>query len=206
MQHISGISKMFKHFNDNSLNILVTIDLDQEITNEYVYNYIHIILQEYPFLKKKMIKHENEYILEDIESFNIDDHLTITETPFDPSSIINNEIDVFHFYWYIDKINHKNKYSIIIDHSYCDGYKLIEMLTKPLEKIELPKFNRNINLIKKIYHCIVGTIVLMIMNMKIIIRMIKDVFIKKEIKNNNTETDIILCKSFNLSSIKIFTK
>jgi hypothetical protein len=207
MDFVSGVSKIFKHDKDQSLYIIACMDIDQEITHEYIYHYVDVILQEYPVLKKRMIHHKNDYFFKEIESFNVDDHLTISEEPFDISTLINKSIDIFHFHWYIDKVNHKNKYAIIIEHSYCDGYKLIEILTKPLEKIKPPEFNRNINIFKKIYHYVVGTIILLIMNIRIVLKIIKNIFNPNNISNNlNKDTEIIFCKSLNFSEIKTFTK
>jgi WS/DGAT C-terminal domain len=205
MDYVSGISKIIKH-NQDHLFILGYVEFDQEITPTFISEYNHNVLQEYPMLKKRMIQHKNDYIFEEIESFHIDDHNTLSETPLDIYTIMNTEFFIYHIYWYIDTTIHKSKGIIMIDHAYCDGYKLIEMLTKPIKKPELPKFNRNIHLFKKIYHCIVGTIVLLIMNIKIVCKMIKQLFSYQEHKNKHTETDYIFCKSLSFSKIKTFTK
>lgn len=205
MDYVSGISKIIKHDKEH-LFILGYVDFDKEITRTFISEYNERLLQEYPILKKQMIKHENEYVFKEIETFSMDDHLTISEEPLDMLEITNKEFDIFHIYWYIDTVNHKSKAIVIIDHSYCDGYKLIEMLCKPLKNTELPKFNRKINVFKQIYHSIVGTIVLVIMNVKILWKIITNLFSYKECKNKNTETDFIFCKSLNFSKIKTFTK
>lgn len=204
MEVVSGVSKIFKNNNEYPLFILSCLEFNHIVTKEFITNYNDTLIKEYPILKKRMIKYDNEYVFENIESFDINNHVTITDELLDIKQLMNNPINIFHIYWYID--NDISKFVFVIDHAYCDGYKLIEMLTTPLQKIELPNFKRNINIFNKLYHIVVGTIILLIMNIKILCKIIKNIFIKKFNHNKNTDTDFIQCKCLNLSTIKNFTK
>lgn len=211
MNDIDGISKILKHDKSQSLMIVSYIELNEIISNDFIKNYTNEIIDYYPILKKKMILHENEYIFEKEDTFQLNDHIEIIENVTDDSifiDLINKEINIFHLLFYIDHENNKSRIIFCVDHSYCDGYKIIDILTHPIKdkQFELPKFNRKVNLFNKIYYILVGTIILLIMNIKIFIKLMINLFSYHQNNNKNYETDYIICDKLSLSKIKSTSK
>jgi hypothetical protein len=212
-------SKILAKDDYQAYSILTYLDIDAELSQEFVLNYINEIIKNNPILKQNIIKKNNEYVLCDIASFNINKCVTIkyiknSDFNIYIKSILNNHFTEYNFYMLvcINKEENKSRIFFKIHHAYVDGYKLINMLSSPLytkkEDNKLPLFKRKTNLLSSIYYWIIGTITLLIKNLIIILKLL---FLPNNNNNNrnrnrNTSTDYIICKSFSLSKIKKFVE
>jgi hypothetical protein len=203
-------TKIFKYNTDSPFCILTYLDFNKELTTEFIYEHMNKIVENNPILKKRMDEYNNSYILNDIENYDVKNYITIKKVNKNKfnnylkivlkQELINN---IFLLVCCIDKVNKISRIYLKINHAYMDGYKLIDILIKPFYKKEtIPKFNRETSLFKKWYHYVIGTYVLLLMNIKIILRMIFNNNNSKILTKNSTETDYILCNSFSLKKIK----
>jgi len=212
------VSKILAKDDNETYSILTYIDIDAELSQEFILNYINEIIKNNPILKQNIIEKNKEYVLCDIASFNINKCLTIKyskKSDFNIyiNSILNKHFTEYKFYMLvcINKEMKKSRIFFKIHHAYVDGYKLINMLTAPSyvkkEDNKLPLFKRNTNLLSSIYYWIIGTIALIITNLMVVSTLL---FLpnnnKNKNKNKNISTDYIICKSFSLSKIKKFVE
>ena len=216
------ISKLLKE-DENEASILTFCDFEQELSEEYLLNYINEIIKNNPILKQTIIKKNNQFFLCDIESFNINKCFSIKyseKTNFNTyiKSMLNKKLSEYNFYMFVC-INRELKKSRIffkIHHSYADGYKLMNMLTEPLyikkEDNKPPAFKREKNMLNSIYYYTIGTVILFITTILILLKNLftfnktnKTNKINKTNKTNvNILTDYIICKSLSLDEIKQF--
>lgn len=208
-------TKIFKNETDEPFCILTYLDFEKELTREFIYDYVGNMVDNNPILKKRMDEHDNySYILNDIENFHIKDYITIKKVDKSKFNkyikiILNQNLTngIFFLVCCVDKVNKTSRIYLKINHAYADGYKLIDILTKPFYKKEtFPDFKRQTSLLKSLYHYIFGTYALLLINIKIILKLLK---VKTETKYEtkcSTEMDYILCKSFSLNRIKEMTK
>ena len=214
------VSKILVKDDNDVYSILTYLDIDEELSQEFVLNYINEIIKNNPILKQNFIQKNNDYILCDIVSFNINKCVTIKyskKSNFNIyiNSILNKHFTEYKFYMFvcIDKEQKKSRLYFKIHHAYVDGYKLINMLTEPLytkkEDNKLPLFKRKTNLLSSIYYWIIGTITLIIKNLIVV----STLFLPNNNNNNNDNndninrsTDYIICKSFSLIKIKKFVE
>lgn len=212
------VSKILAKDDNNAYSILTYIDIDEEFNEEIILNYLHEIIKNNPILKQNFIEKNGQYVLYDIEPFDIHKCLTIEYTKKSNfniymKSLLNRDFTEYKFYMFfcIDKEQKKSRLYFKIHHTYVDGYKLINMLTQPMfkkqEDNKLPIFKRKTDFFTSIYYWIIGTITLIIVNIMIFFKFI---FFPKNENNNtnnkNTITDFIICKSFSFSEIKKFVE
>ena len=207
------VSKIFKKDEESSYSILTYIDIDAELSRQYIYCYINEIIKNNPMLKQNIIEKNNQFVLCDIESFNINKCVAIKyckKPNFNIyiKSLLNKQFSEYKFYMFvcINKELKKSRLFFKIHHAYVDGYKLINMLTTPLykkkEDNKLPAFKRNTSTFMTIYYYIIGTIMLMITNIMILCKIVRA---PQNIEDkNNTSTDFIICKPLPLNEIKQF--
>jgi hypothetical protein len=204
------ITKIFSNDADNVFSILTYLDIKKELSTEFIFNYANNIVNDNPILKKCIVKQNNNFVFKNIDNFNINNHVIIKyikKDSFNKSihNILNTsfEHNSFLIVYCIDKSIQESRIYFKINHSYTDGYGLINMLTKSFFKIDhIPDFKRKTNLFKSIYHYIIGTIVLLIMNIKFFLKLL---FNNKNNKNNDVNdntTDFIICKPLILDKIK----
>lgn len=217
------VSKILAKDDNGAYSILTYIDIDEEFNEEIILNYLNEIIKNNPILKQHFIEKNGQYVLYDIEQFDINKCLTIEyckKSNFNiyMKSLLNRDFTEYKFYMFvcIDKEQKKSRLYFKIHHAYVDGYKLIDMLTKPMFKKQedntLPEFKRKTDFLSSIYYWIIGTITLIIANIIIFFKFI--FFPKNENKttdnktndNKNTSTDFIICKSFSFSEIKKFVE
>lgn len=201
------IPHVFKNDKTQQINILGYIDLNY-LDDDFIVNYNQYIIDNNPILKKNMKFKNKKYIYEDNLYFDKNNHIDIIDMNVDEFNtkifeLLNKSIDVFFITWFRDKKNNKSRIIFIMDHSYVDGYDMVHILSSPFNYINKPMFKRETHILKTIYHYVVGTIIIIIMYLKILYKII---FSSCNNNNQNTETDYIKCKSFKLSDIKKFTK
>ena len=207
------VSKIFTKDKDESYSVLTYIDIDAELSKQYIFCYTNEVIKNNPMLKQNIVEQNNQFVLCDIESFNINKCVAIKyckKTNFNIyiKSLLNKKFSEYKFYIFvcINKEFKKSRLFFKIHHAYVDSYKLMNMLTTPLykkkEDNKLPIFKRNTSFLLSIYYYIIGTIILTITNIMILCKI---VCAPQNIeKQNNTPTDFIICKSFPLHKIKQF--
>ena len=206
----NSITKVLSNDINNSFSILTYLDFDKKLSHEFILNYANNIVNNNPILKTVIVKQNNNFFFKNIDNFNINNHIIIKyieKESFNESIhyILNTsfEQNSFLIVCYIDKSINVSRFYFKINHAYTDGYGLINMLTKPFIKIDhIPDFKRKTTISNTIYHYIIGTILLLVMNIKIFLKIVFDN------KNNkvfdDTTTDFIICKPFMLDKIKKF--
>ncbi len=201
MYSVDTISKILDV--NNGFNILTYFDFNDILTKEFLNDYVNTIIKNNTYLISNVFEEKLES-----ELFNMDEYLTIYYENKDNFNsyiykIINEDlIHSFKMIAYIDNDNINSRIYFIIKHSYTDGYKLINMLLCHITQPKLPNFKRTTDKFKQIYHYIVGTIMILILNIKFIMNL--DLNFVSD--NENKDTDYIICKSLNLQKIKKICK
>lgn len=202
------ITKILSNDENDSFSILTYIDFEEELSSEYIINYVNTIINDNPILKQNIIKENDVFTFQDIENFNVDDIMNIKyieKEKFDNfiNDMLNTKFihNTFFVVCCIDKEKKVSRIYFKINHSHADGYKLINILTKPfLKKNYIPEFKRKTSIFKSIYHWIIGTIVLLVMNIKIFFKLLFNN--KNDNIQNDNETDHIICNPLMLDKIK----
>jgi hypothetical protein len=159
-------------------------------------------------LKQYIIEKNFTTFLEDDIEFKLENHYQIIYDTFDHfdtyiDTILNSHFETkskWLFHYLADTASKKYRFYFKIDHSYADGYKIIEMLMSPLKSTHTStQFKRNATSIwDTLYYIIIGTIVLLVRLCNIFIKCMfftpSPPIIKK--------TDHIRCTAFKLSDIK----
>jgi hypothetical protein len=210
------VTKILSNDANDSFSILTYLDIEKELCPAFVLNYVNTIVGDNPILKHDMVKKGNHFYLKQNPHFNVNDHVVIkhieTETdPFDDPDAINSILNkplvpnTFLLVCCINKVKQVSRVYFKINHAYTDGYGLINMLTKPiLKRDNIPEFKRKTSLVETVYHCIIGTLVLFAMNVKLFLKM----FVAQGQQPRNQQpsdtdtTDFIVCKPFMLDKIK----
>jgi hypothetical protein len=201
------ITKILSNDKNNSFSILTYLDFEKELTHEFILNYANTIVNDNPILKKNIVKQNNIFFLKKNDNFDINNHMIIKYLKKDTFNDLIHDIlntsfedNSFLIVCCIDKSTKASRIYFKINHAYTDGYGLINMLTKSIFKMDhIPDFKRKTTTVKTIYHYIIGTFVLLVMNIKIILKII---FNNNNNNNNNNNTDFIICKPFMLDEIK----
>jgi hypothetical protein len=212
------ISKLFYKNADNSFFILIYVDVDKCLSEEFIINYINEIISKNDILKKTIVEKNNNIFLDDVNSFNVNDYITTKYTKFNNfnsyiDNLLNTNFDKelkWESLWCIDKERQLTRFYFKIHHSYVDGYKLINILMSPFNTNDTDitkKFQRNTNIFNKIYYFFIGTILLIITNLIIIIKSLFNLYeyFNHNTDNENMKNDVIICKALNFNEIKIFT-
>lgn len=224
MDNISDniISKVLINNNDSSFSILTFIDFDIILSRKFILFYLNSILNNNPLLKKKFDIINNKVILKDIHNFSLNNCLEIIQSRYKQFNdsifyILNKPFTDYNFFMLVSIDYHIKKTRIFfkIHHAYCDGYKLIHMLTSPLlikKNInQYPSFKRKTNsFFHSIFYFFIGTIILIFTHLFFIF---KSLFFTN---NNNffqniqsqplLQTDFIICKKISLENIKLHIK
>ena len=214
------VSKIIHKDSDNSYSILTYIDIDEIITEEYIINYINEIISNNQILTQTIIENGDTLFLNKIIIPNINEYYKIDYTKtenFDDyiNDLLNKDFNSelkWECLWCIDKDNKKTRFYFKIHHAYVDGYQLIKILTSPFQNDDITKqFKRTTDTYSTIYYYLVGTVILIIINIKFFINILLNNlylwFSKVEATSKNKEyTDYLLCKKMDLSEIKKFTK
>ena len=203
-----------KIFDEKKCNTILTIlDLNELYDEAKFIEYLQNILTYSPNLKKYIEKQNDEFYWVNNSEFNIKNHYIIKNEKlinFDTSTEdILNQPFLHKNKWYFTILNdierNKSRIYIKIDHSYCDGYKLIDILTKPCFKnsYTLPVFKRtNQTIFNIVYYYIIGTILLIILY----INTLYSLCTKTNSTNySNNKMNIISCGKIKIKKIKKIT-
>lgn len=207
-----NISKILFKDTKNGYYILTYIDYNAPFTETSLEANIEQIINEFPLMKQHIVDYDSYIYTKDVNGFNIKDHYKIiydTYTNFDNhiDGLLNSPFETkskWLFYYLEDTENKKYRFYFKIDHTYADGYKVIEMLMTPLKKVD-PTSKLTpppINLFNQIYYILIGTIVLIMNDIHFFIGL----SYSSEPQAIKKETKYLRCKAFKLSEIRAFTR
>jgi hypothetical protein len=206
------ITKFFNEDSEAMSTIVTLLDLDEIFDNDKFTEYLSGILNAYPILTQYIDCINNEYYWVDNVHFNINNQYLIKEEKtkrFDTyTEVLLNTPFLNKNKWFFTILNDtgQNKCRIVvkINHSYCDGYKLIDMLTLPFySSYKKPIFNRHSgNIYNTLYYYIIGTISLLIMYISTTYTLYSPSSINYSTQPNHN----IICGTINLKRIKKITK
>jgi hypothetical protein len=205
-----NISKIMSKDSQNGYSVLTYIDINIEFTEVAIEDFLNAIIQKFPIMRQHIVEKDSDsdVFLEYDTEFNIKNHYKIiydTVEKFDvyTDTILNLPFGTkskWLFHCIADKDSKKYRIYFKIDHSYADGYKIIEMLMSPLNITDTSKIfkHRTTNMMDTLYYMIFGTLVLFINFFKILVESLlllpnKPVYGK---------TEHLRCKPFKLSEIK----
>ena len=207
-----SISKIFSRDSQHGYAILTYCDISLEFTNQTLHDHLQIMIHKIPILKQYIIEKNSTIFLEDDIEFKLENHYQIIYDTFDHfdayiDTILNSDFKTkskWLFHYLVDKESKKYRVYFKIDHSYADGYKIIEMLMSPLKSTHTPtQFKRNmISIWDTLYYIIIGTIVLLFHLCKRLLESLSST----PTSINFQKTDYIRCRSFKLSDIKHVTQ
>jgi hypothetical protein len=207
-----SISKILSRDSQHGYAILTYCDISLEFTNQTLHDHLQIMIHKFPVLKQYIIEKNSDLFLEDDTEFKIENHYQMIYDTFDHfdsyiDTILNSDFKTkskWSFHYLADKESNKYRVYFKIDHSYADGYKIIEMLMSPLKSTYTPiQFKRSTTSIwDTIYYIIIGTIVLLFSLCK---RLLES-FFSISTPINVQKTDYIRCKPLSLSDIKHVTQ
>ena len=214
------VSKIIHNDNNNSYSILTYLDIDDSLTEEYIINYINEIIKNNPILTQAIIENCNALFLNKVIIPNISEYYKIEYTKtenFDDyiSDMLNKDFNAelkWMCLWCIDKDNKNTRFYFKIHHAYVDGYQLIKILTSPFQNNDITKqFKRTTDTYGTIYYYLIGTVVLILINIKFCINiLLNNLYLwfnkTEEPSKNKEDTDYILCKNIDFNEIKTFTK
>ena len=205
-------TKFFNADSDDMSTILTILDMDEIFDNDKFTEYVSSIVNSYPVLKQSIECINNEYYWVDNVHFNMNKQYSIKEeniNNFDTyTEVLLNTPFLTKNKWFFtvinDKLQKKSRIYVKINHSYCDGYNLIDMLTLPFySSYKKPIFNRHSgNIYNTLYYYIIGTISLLIMYISTIYTLYSPSSINYSIQPNHN----IICGTINLKRIKKITK
>ena len=205
-------SKIYHNDIGEAFSILVYIDIDEMFSEEYILNYINKVIEKNDILKQTIIQDNGVLLLNTINEFDIDKYYRINYNTCDNfnqyiDKLLNEKFNTelkWKFVWCIDKDSKKTRLYFKIHHAYTDGYNLIKILTSPFNNTNIiNKLKRKTNFLDTIYYYFIGTITLLILNIKIIYNLLANPCYKKINKKNS---DYIICKKLNFNKIKEYTK
>jgi hypothetical protein len=205
-----GISKILSRDTKNGYDILTYVDTKSEFTDELLREYLNKIVNKHTILKQHIVDKDSSIFLEDIEDFNLSNHYKIINDAYEnfdsyADTMLNSEFTTkskWLLYYLIDKEKRKYRYYFKIDHSYADGYKVIELLMTPLKETDTSNIFKHktstLGILDTLYYLIIGTITVFLNFLGILIEAI---YVKSTIISS-AKTDHIKCKPLKLSEIK----
>jgi hypothetical protein len=210
------VSKILHNDTDNSYYILTYTDFDELFGTEYIINYINKLTSNNSILTRLIVEIDNSFFLDNVKLFNMDDYYKIVHTNvenFDDyvNSMLNDEITTtlkWRMLWCLDKESNKTRFYMKIHHAYVDGYQLIKLLMTPFNTDDrdiIPQFKRKTDLFETIYYYIIGTIVLICLNVRFLLNICSNLTTNVD-KKTLSDTDFIICKELNFQEMKTFTR
>ena len=208
------VSKILHNDSDNSYYIVTYTDFDELFESEFIINYVNEIVSKNSTLTRLIVEIDNSFFLDNIKLFNINDYYKIVHTKFENfdsyiTTMLNNEITTqlkWQILWCVDEESKKSRFYMKIHHAYVDGYQLIHILMSPFDKNvrePIPKFKRKTDLFETIYYYIIGTIILICLNVRFFFNIC---FNPTSAATKAITNDFIICKEFNFKEMKSFTR
>lgn len=206
-------SKIYHNDSSEAFSIITYVDFDSAVDFELVKSHMNEIVEKNPILKQS-IKEENGCLLfNTCNNFKIEEHSCIKyikSNKFNDyiSKLLNEKFNIkvkWKFLLCIDKESKKSRFYFKIHHAYTDGYKLINILLSKFNHIDnSKKLKRKTNFLDTIYYYFIGTIILIILNIKILIKYLCNK--NHSSATNNSSNDYVILKKIKLQEVKDYTK
>jgi hypothetical protein len=208
-------SKIFHNDSSEAFSIIVYIDFDSALDPELVKSDMNEIVEKNHILKQSITEENGCLLFNTCNNFKIEEHYTIkyikSKKFNDYICKLSNEKFNMKVKWKfllcIDKKSKKSRFYFKIHHAYADGYKLMNILFSKFNDIDNSnKLKRKTNFLDTIYYYFIGTIILIILNIKILV----NYFYKKKHSNDTNDTnsssnDYVILKKIKFQEVKDYT-
>jgi hypothetical protein len=215
MKLTNYISKIMHKEDKDFFSTLIFIDINDILSEKQINIYLDEIISKNDILQKTIIEKDNKFYLESVTSFDKNHYYSIN---YCKKELFDNFIDKllnekfttqlkWKFLFCIDKESSKTRGFFKINHEYMDGCKMIEILT-PFQNYDITKtFKRKTTFFNSLYYYFIGTIILIIMNIKVFIKVLFSSINQNHNHDNydDKKTDFIIFKKLNLNNIKKYT-
>lgn len=194
---MTGLDKIFILDNDPPCYIISYVDVDIEIDEEQMRKCILDSYDKTHFLQNILYIENYQVVSRKYNQFNVDEHYEMKYLGSDNfrsyiKKLANNNTNNcgktlldWYFVCCVDKSAKKTRIYMKINHSNCDGTRLMNMLRnssllkmhKPkinediCKEFKQPPYNKNIGLCDKIYYHLVGFVLLCILNIKVVLKL-----------------------------------
>ena len=210
-------SKIYHKDLSEAFSIITYIDIDAILEPNLIKDYINKVVEQNLILKQSIKEEKTCLVFNTCNNFKIEEHYCIkyikSKKFNDYIYKLSNEkfnMEVkWKFIWCIDKESKKTRFYFKIHHAYADGYKIINILTSPFKEDGVDnskKLKRKTNFLDTIYYYFIGTIILTILNIKIIVSFIYNRKYNKSTNNNDNSNDYVILKKIKLQEVKDYTK
>ena len=228
MQWYDYVTSIFYNNIDAPLyNIYVMLDFADAITCEAFHKLFASFVQQNPELSTYLAmvdgklqwvpSPKNETLCENVSSYCTYVQCSTNMFEEKTSEVVNNPLTTFckwHFTLLNDNDANTSRLIWSLSHAYCDGYKCIDMLLKGFttKKDYVPPTAKTkiTNLFENAYYLVIGTIVLLVIHLKIfmnaIYRGILNVFTCNPPAPKHTKSVLIHCDPFCLNDVKALSK
>jgi hypothetical protein len=228
MQWYDYVTSVFYNNVDDTLyNIYVMLNFTDAITCESFHKLFISFVQHNPELSTYLAmvdgilqwtpSPKNETPCENISSYCT--YVQCSTNMFEEKTceVINNPLTTF-CKWHFTLLNdeHASSSRLIwsVSHAYCDGYKCIDMLLKGFttKKDYVPPTAKTkiTNYFENAYYLVIGTILLLVIHLKLLLRAIHkgviNVFTRNPPAPKHTKSVLINCDPFCLNDVKVLSK
>lgn len=182
--------------------ILTFVDFHEPLSKEMLHAYLTKLVMQNPILTKVI---QQDTWVPCKEPFHLQQHYTVLHLSTDKREVFTNHLlnvpITQECRWNATLVQDIEKQTsrlyFKIEHSYCDGYKLIEMLTRVVSpSYQNPTFKRKwYRVVTALYHWILGTLYLCVMNL---VWMIRHLLLKHFLSSPLPNLDYTKSKACNL--------
>jgi len=228
MQWYDYVTSLFyNNTHDPLYNIYVMLDFVDAVTCEAFHKLCISFVQNNPELSTYLTmvdgrlqwtpSPKNETPCENISSYCTYVQCSTNLFEEKTNEVITNPITTFckwHFTLLNDEQAKKSRLIWSVSHSYCDGYKCIDMLLKGFttKKDYVPPTAKTkiTNIFENAYYLVIGTIVLLVIHLKALLSAIYkgviNVFTRNPPAPKQTKSVLIHCDPFGLNDVKALSK
>lgn len=210
-----------------SFSIISYIDVDAILELSFIQDYMNKLVEKNSILKKNIKEENGSLIFNTSKNFKIEEHYCIKyikskKFKFYINKLINEKFNMeikWKFIWCIDNESKKSRCYFKIHHAYADGYKILNTLLNPFKEYDIDnskKLKRKTNFLDALYYYFVGTIILTILNIKIIVNFLynkkynnttnKDTNSDSNDTINNASNDYVILKKIKIQEVKDYAK
>ena len=212
------VSKLYFCDSAESYSIVTYIDIDAIVEPSFIQEYMNDLVEKNSILKKTIKDENNSLIFNTSNNFKIEEHYCIKyikskKFKFYINKLINEKFNMevkWKFIWCIDKKSKKTRCYFKIHHAYADGYNVINILTSPFKEDGVDnskKLKRKTNFLDTIYYYFIGTIILIILNIKILLKYLYNKNHSSVTNDTNSSSNnYVILKKIKLKELKYYTK
>ena len=203
-----------------SFSIISYIDVDAVVELSFIQDYMNKLVEKNSIFKKTIKEKNGSLIFNTSNNFKIEEHYCIKYIKSKKFKMyikklenekFNTEVK-WKFLWCIDNESKKTRFYFKIHHAYADGYKIINMLSNQFYDTSIDnskKLKRKTNFLDTIYYYFIGTIILIILNIKFIVNFLcnkKYSNTTSDATTNNDTNDYVILKKIKIQEVKDYTK